>query len=236
MSTVHAENNDVHIENLSKHYLLKKPDLQGPYPAVILVSGCSGFGVKFGKKTYDEAQNKLVESGFVTLRVDYLAARYAQDCREVSTWDVADDICIAVDYLKEQKFVKQNAVNVLGWSWGGAGAFKALKKTKNRSVARVDRVIVYYPFCKQEKPPGDTKIPILVLAGSEDDIAPFKKCKSLFGGLPEKLTVRTYENARHSFDMSELPEKTPGPFGGTFGYNEAAAKAAWNEVIIFLKR
>ncbi len=50
----------VHIENLSKHYLLKKPDLQGPYPAVILVSGCSGFGVKFRKKTYDEAQNKLV--------------------------------------------------------------------------------------------------------------------------------------------------------------------------------
>lgn len=225
-----------HLELLSKHYRIEKPEGDGPFPAVILVSGCSGFGGKLRTNHYNHVQSQLVKSGFATLRVNYLAARYAQDCREVSTWDVADDIRIAADYLEAQDFIKKGAMNVIGWSWGGASAFKALKKTKNRPPVQVDTVVAYYPYCKEGKPPGDIEIPILVLAGEIDDMAPFKKCKSIFSQLPEKLMVKIYENARHCFDIAGLPEKTPSAFFGTLGYNEAAAESAWREVINFLKR
>jgi hypothetical protein len=64
-----------HRELLSKHYRLEKPDGAGPFPAVILVPGCSGFEADFQKEFYDSMQNQLVKSEFVTLRVNYQAAR-----------------------------------------------------------------------------------------------------------------------------------------------------------------
>jgi dienelactone hydrolase len=224
-------------ERLSKHYRLEKPEGPGPFPAVLLVPGCRGFDAKSAKARYDRVQRRLVELGFVTLRLNYLAVRNASSCwPDVPTEDVAGDICIAANYLRQRLFVKKGAINVLGWSWGGASALMALGRTKNREPAQVDTVVVYFPPCNVVKK-WDSEVPVLALFGAIDNIAPFSDCKSLFAHLPKphKVTVRVYDDAYHGFDNSDLP-KTMQRGVGTFGYNEAAAKSAWLEVSGFLRR
>jgi dienelactone hydrolase len=236
--SIQAADNAEHQEALAKHYRLEKPDGTGPFPAVIMVSGCKGFDAKWAKGHYDYTQSKLVESGFVTLRVNYLAARSVSICWPLVTIEeVASDISIAVKYLRQQPFVKKGALNVLGWSHGGGAALKALGQSGNREPVQVDAVVVYYPSCNfwQE---WDSKTPILVLVGAIDNLTPISECESVFNILPKRdnVTVRVYDNARHCFDFPDLPAKMQSEFGGTIGYNEAAAKAAWVEMTNFLKR
>ena len=227
--------NSEHQERLSKHYRLEKPKGAGPFPAVMMVPGCSGF--EFGKEHYNSVQKRLVELGFVTLRVDYLASRNVSSCANaVSAEEVAADIGIAAGYLKEQTFVKKDRLNVLGWSYGAAGALQALGRTYNREPVKVDAVVAYYPYCVVVQQRWDSKAPVLVLVGMLDNVAPERRCTNIFRGLPdERFTIRTYEDAHHGFDDFKLPAETQYRFG-TLGYNKAAAESAWMEVTNFLRR
>ena len=227
--------NTGHQESLSKHYRLEKPKGAGPFPAVMMVPGCSGF--EFGKEHYNSVQKRLVELGFVTLRVDYLAARNVSSCANaVSTEEVAADIGIAAGYLKEQTFVKKDSLNVLGWSYGAAGALQALGRTYNREPVKVDAVVAYYPYCDAVQQRWDSEAPVLVLVGMLDNAAPERNCTRFFSGLPdERLTIRSYENAHHGFDNFTLPAEKQYSFG-TLGYNKAAAESAWMEVTNFLRK
>jgi len=232
---VYADDSE-HEKALSKYYRLEKPAGTGQFPAVIMVSGCSGFDAEFGKKSYNNIQRKLVELGFVTLRVNYLAARNIKSCLEVTSNAVAGDICIAAEYLKQQSFVKKGAINVIGWSYGGASAFRALRRTGSREPAQVDAVVAYYPYCVAARH-WNSDIPVLVLHGKMDNVATATSCEYIFSrlGKPERLTSRLYDGAHHCFDFSELPAELEYEFG-TLGYNEKAAKAAWGEVESFLKK
>lgn len=232
-----SDDNANHRELLSKHYKLQKPLGAGPYPAVLMVPGCTGFDAKFVKKHYDKVQSQLVELGFVTLRVNYLAVRNATICYpDVPTSHVADDICIATEYLKQQTYVKKGAINVIGWSWGGASAFRALRPTGIRKPANVDAVVAYYPHCNAARE-WDSEVPVLVLGGAIDNISPFSSCEMLFSRVSkrDRLTIRVYDDAHHGFDRSELPAEMQSRFG-IIGYNEAAAKSAWIEVTNFLRK
>ena len=67
-----------HEQRLIELLNFEKPEGSGPYPIVVLVSGCRGFNYPF----YDRAQAKLVEMGFATARVDYMAARNTTTCMQ----------------------------------------------------------------------------------------------------------------------------------------------------------
>jgi dienelactone hydrolase len=203
----------------------------------MMVPGCSGFDAEFQNAFFDGVQSHLVELGFVTLRVNYLAARSAASCfPDVPTEDVAGDICIAAEYLRQQPFVKKGSINIMGWSYGAAGALRALGRTESQEPAQVDAVVAYYPYCAGAVK-WDSEVPILVLTGAIDNVAPLSNCATLFGDLPkrDKLTVRVYDNAHHSFDNFTLPAEMQYGFG-TLGYNEAAAKSSWKEVTNFLRK
>jgi dienelactone hydrolase len=154
----------------------------------------------------------------------------------VSTEDVANDILTATNFLLKQPFVKREAINVIGWSWGGAGAMQALGSTDRREKARVDAVVAYYPTCSYVKQ-WDSNVPVLVLIGANDSMAPVRNCTWLLEGLlkPRKVTVRVYDDAHHCFDNPDLPAMIKD-WSGTFGYNEIAAKSSWAEISRFLKR
>jgi dienelactone hydrolase len=221
-------NSAEHRERLAKHYQLEKPDGAAPFPAVMMVPGCSGFDRELLKKHYDAVQSKFVKLGFVTLRVDYPAARSADSCwPDVMTREVADDICIAAEFLRQQPFVKEGTINLIGWSYGGGGALHALGRSQNRNPVQVDAMVVYYPYCREVKQKLDSEIPLLVLVGAVDNVAPLGECKDIFPTAPShEPVIRVYEDAHHSFDFEELPAEMEDEFG-TIGYNEAAAKAAW---------
>jgi dienelactone hydrolase len=227
--------NSEHQERLSKHYRLEKPKGAGPFPAVMMVPGCSGF--EFGKEHYNSVQKRLVELGFVTLRVDYLASRNVSSCANaVSAEEVAADIGIAAGYLKEQTFAKKDSLNVLGWSYGAAGALQALGRAYNREPVKVDAVVAYYPYCDAVQQRWDSEAPVLVLVGMLDNVAPERNCTRFFSGLPdERLTIRSYKDTYHGFDDFKLPAEMQYSFG-TLGYNKAAAESAWMEVTNFLRK
>ena len=233
-----SDENTNHRELLSKHYRLEKPDGEGPFPAVMLVPACSSFNNSKAPNFYKNVQNKLVELGFVTLRVDYIAARNIESCMGTNTTSAGNDICIAADYLNQQTFVKKGAVNVIGWSFGGAAVFRALRSTGSKKAAQVDAAVTYHPYCNAARR-WKSDVPVLVLMGTKDNITPVTACEYLFSTLPkrDRLTIRIYEDAHHLFDMDELPpETTSSVVTGSIGYNKAAAEAAWIEVTKFLKR
>lgn len=233
----HAEDNPELQERLEKHYRLEKPEGSGPFSAVMMVAGCSGFHADFIKEYFDSVQKSLVELGFVTLRVNSLAARNATNCMQgISPADGANDIYIASEYLLKQPFVKKGGINIIGWSWGGAVALSALSITKGQKPIAVDAVVAYYPDCDWVQK-WNSEVPVLVLGGSLDNVAPLSKCETIFNSVPNrnKLTVKIYDGAHHNFDNFQLPAEMQYPFG-TLGYNESAAKSAWMEVTNFLHK
>ena len=124
----------------------------------------------------------------------------------------------------------------MSWSYGAAAALRALGRTETREAAQVDAVVAYFPHCRSAAK-WDSEVPVLILVGAIDNVAPLSDCETIFDNLPhrDKLTVRIYENAHHSFDNSTIPAEMQGRFG-TMGYNEAAAKSAWKEVTNFLRK
>ncbi len=232
----YADDKAQRIALLSKHFRMQKPEGKGKFPVVMLVPGCHGFNLDTAKEHYDRTQNLLVELGFATLRIDGLAVRKAATCTEVDSGEVADDIYFVAEFLHDQDFVKKDALNVIGWSWGGACALQALKETKNRKPANVNAVIAYYPTCWIISS-WDSEVPVLAFFGAIDNVAPFSDCEGLIKNLgkPHKFTYRIYESAHHQFDMANLPPKLQRYYG-TIGFNEQAAESAWEEVSKFLRR
>jgi dienelactone hydrolase len=136
----------------------------------------------------------------------------------------------------ELTIVKKGAINIIGWSWGGAAALSALSPAESQEPIPVDAVVAYFPACDWVQK-WDSEIPVLVLVGSLDNVAPYSKCETIFSSVPKpnKITVRVYDGAHHGFDNFQLPAEMQ--YGlGTRGYNEAAAKSAWKEVTNFLRR
>jgi dienelactone hydrolase len=221
------------LSALSAHFNLQKPEGDGPFPAVMLLPGCSGF--KSGAPSYDGAQRRLLEAGFAVLRVDYLSARGKERCDggAVTTRQGAEDVRAVAAYLRSQPFVKRASINVLGWSYGGGVALDALS---DEVLAGVDTVIAYYPLCREVRP-WKVRTSVLVLFGEADNVVSLDVCNRIFASLPDAASVRlrTYPDAFHGFDMAHLPPKTEYRFG-TLGYNESAAKSAWSELEQFLRR
>lgn len=226
--------NAAHGERLAAHYRLESPAGAGPFPAVLLVSGCSGFSAPFAGPHYDTAQARLVELGFLTVRVNYLAAREAPSCIQVHTAMVADDIAWVVADLRRHPRVKADAINLLGWSWGGAGVLRALGAKDGR--APVAAAVAYSPVCTYAVPWQGT-VPVLVLHGAIDDVAPLAACEALFARVPDAGRPRlvVLPDAHHGFDNAQLPADFKYPYG-TLASNPAAATKAWAELAAFLRR
>ncbi len=227
-----------HEARLEELYDLRKPEGSGPFPAVVLVSGCSGF--EAGRPRYDRVQSKLGEMGFVTIRVDYVGARNLKSCHPgylaVTKDQVADDIFRALDRLTSTGFVKASSVNLLGWSYGGGSVLQALAKLDEHPNAQVTAVAAYYPSCRQVDL-WSTSVPVLMLFGGADTVARPSICRDLIGGstVATHVTTEEYENAYHAFDIEELPPKKEYQFG-TIGYQPEAAEKAWKALEGFLVR
>ena len=67
-------------------------------------------------------------------------------------------------------------------------------------------VVAYYPYCRDLQP-WRVKVPALSLMGAQDEVAPPEVCQRVFAQLPPgtALQARVYPEARHGFDVSDLP-------------------------------
>jgi dienelactone hydrolase len=122
----------------------------------------------------------------------------------------------------------------MGWSFGGGAVLAALGRHTAADVI-FTRTIAYYPYCA-DVGPWSHSIPVLVLWGDSDTVAPHHLCKSAFETSRARganITIIDYPGARHAFDVADLPPKMEYRFG-TVGYHPQAAAEAWKEVTRFL--
>lgn len=219
--------------SLADFYDLTKPTGNGPFPAVVLAPGCGGFHDQYSPPVFDSYRSRLTADGFVVSNVDFTRAHDIASCSTSTalliTQDAyATDIIAALADLKKQRFVDPTRIHIWGWSYGGGAAFDALALAEKRPDIKIASVVAYFPWCGPPRPWAQP-VPVLVLRGAADAIAPFSKCEAAAAtALANKsMHVVVYPGATHSFDQFTLPKSVD---------DKNAATAAWREAEAFLKR
>jgi len=219
-------------------YRIVRPQGDGPHPAVLFVSGCSGFAPHEAPDHYPRVAAEFATRGFVIVFVDYLGARGRQVCGgRISPDDVGPDILAAAEYARTLPFVLASDISVLGWSMGGGGALAAIGALPGDRPAPFQRAIAYYPACWTIATPWRSRVPVLMLLAGRDEVSSNVACVELVKRVGEgyPIEVRVYPEARHAFDVPDLPPLLQRP-GGPIGHDSETAAAAAAEVKRFLGR
>ena len=219
---------------------LAVPDGDGPFPAVVLLHGCSGLDPEV-RKGNDVHVRHLLAEGFVTLILDSFGPRRLGDvvCNggevEMEAFRYRQrDAVSALRFLRSQPFVDAENVFVMGQSHGG-WVLNELAVSRNIPVAdRFRAAVAYYPWCGDQQLRRELHTPVLVLIGEEDDWTPADRCleaRRYARGAPFEVIV--YEHAHHSFD---LPMGGPYRYKGyTVGENAVAAADARKRMIAWFR-
>ena len=220
-------------------YRMVRPQGPGPHPALLFVSGCSGFAPDSAPDHYPRVAREFAARGFVVVFVDYLAARDRKSCGGmVGPGDAAKDILAAARYASAQPFIRAGDVSVIGWSMGGGGVLAAISALPAGRAAPFRRAVAYYPVCWGIDAPWRVAVPLLMLLAGRDEVSSTPACHQLVKRLGEgqPIEVRVYPAARHAFDVPDLPPLTRLPNGAPIGHHPESAAAAREEVRRFLAR
>ena len=236
--------------------VLLQPPGAGPFPALVLLHGCTGLRTSAGAiqvKLRFWAEH-LRDLGYVTLLVDSFTPRAIDEVctgRHLlsSVGERADDARGALRYPQRRPDVRPDRIGLLGWSNGAAAA---LSVVFDRGTAERDfrAVVAFYPNCTRKYPGGPDfhpYAPLYVLVGALDDWTPAAPCMALVeraraAGAP--IAIKVYPGAHHSFDAPATPvryrpevrnhNKPGGCCGATVGTDPAARADAIVEVTGFL--
>lgn len=227
--------------NIIDGYLVK-PDGTGPFPAVVLLHGCSGLSASFRSAP---ASSRWIEHltnwGYAVLALDSFAARGGRpSCgQDVEFYRVADAFG-ALAFLTNRRDIDAKKVIVFGFSSGGIAALSAVEQRDHEPFElpdslRFNAAVAFSPICVTE---GVMTAPALVLVGELDDWSPVARCRFMVAdsegkGPPIKLVV--YPGAAHDFGDAAL-RPLRQMFGHLSAYNRAAAEDATAQVKAFLDR
>jgi dienelactone hydrolase len=213
---------------------LHRPAGVGPFPAIVVLHGCSGRGPRAYE---DAAAARFTELGYAVLIVDSFGPRgITERCTQARSTSDVDRVADAYGgllYLARLPFVDADRIAVVGYSQGAMVALSAISLGGIETL--FDRhfrtAIAYYPGCWAES--GAVSIPTLILIGALDDWTPARDCEAMMArrsgeGAPLKLIV--YPGAYHAFNARSLIGRPREVFGHHVEYNEAADAAAWSEV------
>jgi dienelactone hydrolase len=203
-----------------------------PYPAVVVLHGCSGIS------SHSIAiADRLGSWGYVALTVDTLGRRGLDGCYSGTYTDQAFDAYAALRYLATLEAIDPQKIAVLGQSMGGSAALYALDRdlAARRLAERFRAGIAYYPACAGA-PMAAMSAPLLILIGEADAWNPAEACRWLAAHAwpdAEKVELVVYPGAHHAFDIVAF---NPGRRlrGRWVEYDEAAAKDAEEKTRAFL--
>ena len=219
---------------------LVKPDGAGPFPAIVLLHGCSGLSASLRRAPSSSRWiESLLQWGYGVLAFDSFAARegFSTCGREAEFYRVADAFG-ALAFLAKRRDIDGARIAVLGFSSGGIAALSAVEQRDYApfelpSELHFSAAIAFSPVCVPE---GVMSAPALVLVGELDDWSPVARCRFMVAdsearGAPIKLVV--YPGAAHDFGDAAL-RPLRQRFGHFSAYNRAAAEDAIAQVKAFL--
>jgi dienelactone hydrolase len=203
-----------------------------PVPAVILLHGAAGvLGAR--ELTYGA---QFAQMGVAALVVDAFGARrdrasgFIDRLLEITETMVLADAYAGLRYLDTLPQVDGDRVALMGFSYGGMstmlGAFEQTARTLNPGGKRFAAHIAFYgPCLARFDDVTATGAPVLMLAGSEDEIVDPERCNEIADDLREggaEVEFKVYEGAYHQWD---------GRFAGprTIGRNLAPCEFNVNE-------
>ncbi|HZS32854.1 MAG TPA: dienelactone hydrolase family protein [Methylomirabilota bacterium] len=235
--------------------VLLRPSGPGPFPALVMLHGCSGLRTRGGA-----IQGKLRfwaehfrDRGYVALLVDSFTPRGVD---EVCTGrhllspvrERADDARGGLRYLQARPDVLPDRVGLVGWSNGAAATLSVLFDTGSRD-RDFRAAVAFYPNCTRQYPGGPEfrpYAPLYILAGALDDWTPPRPCVALVEAARARgapIAIKLYPGAHHGFDAPGMalrfrPEvrnhsRADGDRGATMGTDPAARADAIAEVTRF---
>lgn len=222
---------------------LAHPGGAGPYPAVIFLPGCDGVLTDIDR-AYDAS---FASANYVVLSLDTHGSRHVGNtCGHsegvLTALTQAKDAIGANVYLRTLSYVDPNRIVVIGWSWGGTGALVASAKALPAAVGATDATFraaaAFYPECDYlQQYASSPRLPVLILIGTADDIAPPDKCESgvqsaVSNGQP--VAIKTYGGAEHGFDVRNGPPIFVKALNGHMAADPTAAAAAKTDLMSFL--
>lgn len=198
----------------------------GPFPAVVLMHGCSGLYYKDSKgnlklsSSFQEWGNRLANQGYVAIFPDSFTPRgnttgvCDQTPSQTGISEVTDrptDAYAAYNYLRSRSYVKPNNIGLLGWSNGGSATLATISTTNSYGFRTA---IAFYPGCGLYNAFGGISTstwqpyaPLVIYHGSIDNLYTDGYCQkrvqnAMNGGATIDLFV--YHNAQHGFDRAML--------------------------------
>jgi dienelactone hydrolase len=217
-----------------------KPAGVGPFPALVLLHGCSGVQ----PNTLAWAQ-WLQSEGYVALVLDSFSGRglkrVCADSSPLTGGARAPDVFAAAQHLKTLPFVDGARLGAIGWSHGGWTVLQSSRFENVHSDAGLKALIAFYPYC------GDLAVyrsstPLLMLLGADDNWTPAEPCRFLAERARadgRNVTAVVYPGAHHGFDGAHIARPTViadarRGAGATVAYNPTAHADAERRVKQFL--
>jgi dienelactone hydrolase len=197
---------------------LFRPAGNGPFPAVVMLHGCSGFHSLAG---YRRWVDRLVSWGYVVLVVDGLSWRGAWLCMEIhriTPQGYAGDAYGGLRFLAAQPYVAADRVGLMGWSYGGVTLLMAVesgagihdaatlaKTYPDLGPLRFKAAVGFYPasFSTTTR----FSVPLLMLVGELDGMGNADRLRLMAEhgrNLGDPTSLHVYPGAFHGFD-AETP-------------------------------
>lgn len=190
-----------------------RPPGAGPFPAIVMLHGCSGLWRRDGRPTasYDFWARHFRGRGFVAVLLDSFGPRGE---REICTHqerairperERVTDAYAALEWLAKDPGVDGERVFLLGWSNGGTTALHAAARSRAPGAPRFAAAVAFYPGCGPwSKGSGyQPAMPVLIQAGGADDWTPAAACVALAAAARGAVEIDVYEGAHHAFDRVE---------------------------------
>jgi dienelactone hydrolase len=170
---------------------LFEPRGTGPFPAVVILSGCAG--VNPDASVVSRVNTDYLSKGIATLVVDSFTPRgLAEVCSDskLLTDSVAfrvRDAYAAVAWLNTRSEIDAKRIFLQGYSHGAITAIAAIDaqwpQTKSEKIAGV---IAYYPYCSTN---SKFSVPTIILIGEKDDWTPANLCEGIVDRANVEITV-----------------------------------------------
>ena len=230
-----TEPND-RISHLSPYFNTQQPSGNGPFPAIVIVTGCSGFHNARFSESYERDEGRLLKLGYAVTRADFVRAHGLENscAGEIVDAEIAAYIVATVEHVIGLENVDAKRVYLFGYSLGGTGILTALSDPGVAS--KIAAVLNYFPRC-QGVNTWNTRVPMLLMLAEWDNIVPPEYCKELVRRVaqPELIRVVEYPKAHHCFIAKDTPIVTEPRTELTCAYNPQALASSWTDIFDFLE-
>lgn len=205
---------------------LFRPAGNGPWPAVVMMHGCSGLYRKNGDIQINLAAwiDRFVAWGYLVLAVDGFTPRgFRSMCaKRKRPLDAIDDRPFdaygGLAWLVRQPFVRTGRVALVGWSNGAMATLSGMRSDRAEHFGKTLRfkaAAAFYPGCITLRKRTDGAYrpyaPLLVMVGLADNWTYPKPCLELMGAARDAgapVEIVGYEGAWHAFDHPGLKRRT----------------------------